>query len=95
MLRLVAQLYPILCNPTDCSPPGPSVHGDSPGKNITVGCHALLQGILPTTDGIQVPVRATREAARKPKFRDLRFREQPPLKQEQKVMQIKFHPFLK
>ena len=32
----------------DCSPPGSSVHGDSPGKNTGVGCHALLQGILPT-----------------------------------------------
>ena len=32
----------------DCNPPGFSVHGDSPGKNIGVGCHALLQGIFPT-----------------------------------------------
>ena len=24
---LVAQLYPTLCNPMDCSPPGSSVHG--------------------------------------------------------------------
>ena len=32
----------------DCSLPGPSVHEDSPGKNTGVGCHALLQGILPT-----------------------------------------------
>ena len=32
----------------DCSPPGSSVHGDSPGKNTGVGSHALLQGILPT-----------------------------------------------
>ena len=24
-----------------------SVHGDSPGKNARVGCHALLQGIFP------------------------------------------------
>ena len=30
------------------SPPGSSVHGDSPGKNTGVGCHALLQGIFPT-----------------------------------------------
>ena len=30
------------------SPPGSSVHGDSPGKNTGVGCHALLQGIVPT-----------------------------------------------
>ena len=32
----------------DCSPPGSSDHGDSPGKNTGVGCHALLQGIFPT-----------------------------------------------
>ena len=25
-----------------------SVHGDSPGKNTGMGCHALLQGIFPT-----------------------------------------------
>ena len=30
------------------SPPRSYVHGDSPGKNIGVGCHALLQGIFPT-----------------------------------------------
>ena len=30
------------------SPPGSSVHGDSPGKNPGVGCHALLQEIFPT-----------------------------------------------
>ena len=28
--------------------PGSSAHGDSPGKNTGVGCHALLQGIFPT-----------------------------------------------
>ena len=38
---------PTLCDPMDCSPPGSSVHGDSPGKNTGVGCHALLQGNLP------------------------------------------------
>ena len=32
----------------DCSPPGSSVHGDSPGQNTGVGYHALLQGIFPT-----------------------------------------------
>ena len=32
----------------DCSLPGSSVHGDSPGKNTGVGCHAFLQGILLT-----------------------------------------------
>ena len=32
----------------DCSPPGSSVHGNSPGKNTGVGSHSLLQGIFPT-----------------------------------------------
>ena len=32
----------------DCNLPGPFVHGDSPGKNTGVGCHALLQGIFQT-----------------------------------------------
>ena len=36
-----------LCDTMDCSPPGNSVCGDSPGKNTAVGCHALLQGIFP------------------------------------------------
>ena len=43
VLCLVAQSCPTLGNPKDCSPPGSSVHGDSPGKNAGVGCHALLQ----------------------------------------------------
>ena len=34
-------------SPMDCSPPGSSVHGDPPGKNTGVGCHACLQGIFP------------------------------------------------
>ena len=45
---LVAQLCPALCDRMDCSPPGSYVHGDSPGKNTGVACHALLQGIFPT-----------------------------------------------
>ena len=40
---LVAQSCPTLCDPVDCSPPGSSGHGDSPGKNTGVGCHFLLQ----------------------------------------------------
>ena len=43
---IVTQSCPILCDPMDCSPPGTSVHEDSPGKNTAVGCHALLQGIF-------------------------------------------------
>ena len=40
---LVAQLCPTVCDPMDCSLPGFSVHGDFPGKDTGVGCHALLQ----------------------------------------------------
>ena len=32
----------------DCSLPGSSVHGSSPGKNTEVSCHAPLQGIFQT-----------------------------------------------
>ena len=48
VLCLVTQSCQILCSPMDCSLPGSSVHGDSPGKNTGMGCHALLQGIFPT-----------------------------------------------
>jgi len=37
-----------LRDPMDCSPPGSSVHGDSPGKNTGVGWNFFLQGIFPT-----------------------------------------------
>ena len=47
VLCLVAQSCLTLCDLMDCSPPGSSVHGDSPGKNTGVGCHALLQEIFP------------------------------------------------
>ena len=42
------QSCPTLCNPMDCSPPGSSVHGDSPGKNTGLGCHAFLQELFLT-----------------------------------------------
>ena len=45
---LVTQSCPTLRNPLDCSLPSSSNHGDSPGKNTGMGCHALLQGIFPT-----------------------------------------------
>ena len=45
---LVAQLCLTLCDSMDCSPPCSSVHGDSPGRNTGVGCHALFQGIFQT-----------------------------------------------
>ena len=33
---------------THTEPGKQGAHGDSPGKNTGVGCHALLQGIFPT-----------------------------------------------
>ena len=39
----VAQSCSTLCDPMDCSPPASSVL-----EILQVGCHALLQGILPT-----------------------------------------------
>ena len=52
-LRLVLTLCcasscPTLRNPVGCFPPGSSAHGDSPGQNTGLGCHALPQGIFPT-----------------------------------------------
>ena len=56
--------------PHGCSLPSSSVLEDSPDNNTGVDCHALLQGILPTQDWIQVShltggfvtIWATREA---------------------------------
>ena len=46
------QLHPTLCDPMDCSPPGPFrclCPQDFPGKNIGVGCwHFHLQRIFST-----------------------------------------------
>ena len=47
-LCLVTQSCPTLCDPVVCSPPGPSVHGDSPSKSTGVSCHALLQATFPS-----------------------------------------------
>ena len=49
VLCLVAQSCPTL-RLHGLSPPGYSVHGDSPGKNTGVGCLALLQRIFPTQE---------------------------------------------
>ena len=70
VLCLVIQSCPTLCDLTDCSPPGSSVHGDSPSKNTGVVCYALLQGIFQPKDWTQVSlivgwfftIWATREA---------------------------------
>ena len=42
------QSFPTLCDPMDHSLTGSSIHSDSPGKSIGVGCHALLQGTFLT-----------------------------------------------
>ena len=44
----LTQSYPALRDPKDYSPPGSSVHGDSPGKDAGVSCRFLLQGIFLT-----------------------------------------------
>ena len=48
MLATLLQSCLTLYDPMDYSLPGSIVHGDSPGKNIGVGCQAFLQGIFPT-----------------------------------------------
>ena len=48
MLCLITQSCPTLCDPMDCSPPGSSVHGDSPGKNTGVGSQPILHMMLKT-----------------------------------------------
>ena len=59
MLCLVAELYPTLCNPMGCNPPGSSVHGDSPGKNYSSGLPCpppgdlLNPGIKPRSPALQ------------------------------------------
>ena len=52
VLCLDARSCLTLCDPMGYNPPGSSLHGDSPGKNTRVGCHALqrifkTQGLNP------------------------------------------------
>ena len=58
----------------NCSLPGSSIHGDSPGKNSGVGSHSLPQGIFPNQGSSPGPLqrrilsdRAAREALKKRK----------------------------
>ena len=50
-----------LCDPMNHSPPGSSVHGDSPGKSIGLGSHSLLQGIF-LTQGLSPCLRHCRQS---------------------------------
>ena len=45
--ELSRSVVSVSLQPHGRSPPGSSVHGDSPGKNTGVGCRVLLQGIFP------------------------------------------------
>ena len=54
--RVCALSYSVMLtfwNPMDCSRPGSSFHGDSPGKNTGMGCHVLLQGLFLTQEANQ------------------------------------------
>ena len=44
----VTQLCPILCNPTDCSPPGSSVHGILQARILEWVAISSSRGIFPT-----------------------------------------------
>ena len=82
VLGLVTQLCPTLYHPVDCSPPGSSVHGDSPGKKTGVGCQALLQGIFPT-QGLNPGL---------PHCRRILYHLEPPGKAEQITYLIAYNP---
>ena len=56
---LASQLFPILCDPMGCNPPG-SCPWNSPGKNTGVDSHSLLPGIFPTQGLSQVSRIASR-----------------------------------
>ena len=51
VLPLVSLIW--LCDPRDCSAPGLSVHGDTPGRNTGVGSLSLLEGIFLTHESSQ------------------------------------------
>ena len=60
MLSLVTQFCPTPCDSKDFIPPGFFVHGNYPGKNTGVGCHALLHRIFSTQGSNPGPLRAGR-----------------------------------
>ena len=58
LLPSVAEVCPALCNPMDCSLPGSSVRGESPGKNTEwvamPSSSGSSQGIKPRSPALQV-----------------------------------------
>ena len=75
VLCLVAWLCLTLGDLMDCSPPGSSVHGDSPGKNNGLPCPPLGDlpnpGIEPRSPTLQADSLPS-EAPGKPKYMDLK-----------------------
>ena len=71
MCVLVAQSCPTLFDPMDCSPPGSSVHGNSPSKNTGMRCHALLQRIFPT-QGLNPGLPCCRRILYQPSYQGLK-----------------------
>ena len=68
---LLLSCVQLFATPVDCSPPGSSVHEDSPGRSTGVGCHALLQGAQTQVSHIAggfFTIWATREALSKSIF---------------------------
>ena len=57
--------------PMDCSPPGSSVHENSPSKNTGMGCHALLQRIFPT-QGLNPGLPCCRRILYQPSYQGLK-----------------------
>ena len=47
---LVSKLYPTLCNPMDCSPPGSSVHGISQARILVCVAISFFRGSSPPRD---------------------------------------------
>ena len=52
--HMLAQLCQTVCNSMNYSPPGSSIHGDSPGKNTGVGCHSSSGGPSQPRDQIHI-----------------------------------------
>ena len=60
ILASVSQLCPTLCDPMNCSPPGSSVHGNSPGKNTKAVAVPFFKGYYQPRDQTQVSCIAVR-----------------------------------
>ena len=65
---LVAQACPILWDPMQCSPPGSSVHGNSPGKNSEQDTMPSFRGSSQPRDWTRVSYTADRSREAPPKY---------------------------